>query len=257
MAPYQRRPLPERPGGEPVAASDVTYEQLMSPLSCPVDPPPAPRPDYQRTLTEGRLLNTYIEPVPSDRPRENLALRNHPFLPCGTQDSKRSLCDSGMPSRLSSRNYASMYSFDSQDLQSVSQQQEQLLNVTMVTTHSVGDLTEFTAVSEVTQKPLGPWASRGALDLWPSSIEVEPESGEESCDSAERGFLEASGDEPADTSNSNSTDSCDQLSTRHNFTVSFKVNTSRSTATLLQLSAILQHLLRLTVLVSSISSKGA
>ncbi len=236
-APYSRRPLPRRPVREPSTPGDVTYEQLMSPLSCPLDPPPAPRSDYQRTLTEGRLLNTYIEPVSSQQLRQNYA-HEHSQFPCAGNSDRlcqesgcRALCDSDMPPPpVPSRNYASIYSFDSQDLQSVSQLQapEERLNVTMLSGvgGSLSDLTEFTAVSE-SKKPLGPWASAGALDLWPSSIEAlsDSEGNNDSCDSAERAFIEATSDEHQDN---NSTDSRDQVSPRHNFTISFKVQNQMS-----------------------------
>ena len=225
-APSSKRPLPRRPMKDPSSPGDVTYEQLMSPLSCPLDPPPAPRPEYHRTLTEGRLLNTYIEPVSREPSRQNYDLQQHHFLCAGSSDRfyqdsvSRTLCESDMPPPLPTRNYTNMSTaspIDSQDLRSVSQL-EQSHNVTVSAIEdTVGQYTDFTSVSEV-RKISGPWSSRGALDLWPSSIEIDPESGDESCDSAEYAFLE-----DATEDQDISTESCDQLSTQHDFTVSFKV----------------------------------
>ena len=224
-----KRPLPQRPMKAPSTPGDVTYEQLMSPLSCPLDPPPAPGAGYRRTLTEGRLLNTYIEPVTSEQSRQNYELSHQ----CSGksdrfyQDSvSRTMCDSDMPPPLPTRNYTniSLSSVDTQDLRSVSQQ-EQPHNVTMVTgvEDSVYQDIDFTAVSEM-KKISGPWDSRGALDLWPSSIELESESGDESDDDAEYAFLEdAVDDQEEQEEQEDSTDSYHQLSTRHNFTVNFKV----------------------------------
>ena len=221
-----KRPLPQRPMKAPSTPGDVTYEQLMSPLSCPLDPPPAPVPGYHRTLTEGRLLNTYIEPLSSEQSRQNYELGHQ----CASksdrfyQDSvSRTLCDSDMPPPLPARNYTdmSLSSVDTQDLRSVSQQ-EHPHNVTMVSgeDNTVDRFSDFSSISE-RRKISGPWTSRGALDLWPSSIEIEDDSGDESCDSAEYAFLEDATE--CDEEQDNSTDSCDQLSTRHDFTVSFKV----------------------------------
>ena len=221
-----KRPLPQRPMKAPSTPGDVTYEQLMSPLSCPLDPPPAPVPGYHRTLTEGRLLNTYIEPLSREQSRQNYEISHQ----CASksdrfyQDSvSRTLCDSDMPPALPTRNYTNVSpsSVDTQDLQSVSHP----YNITMVSgeDNTVDRFSDFSSVSEM-RKISGPWTSRGALDLWPSSIEIEEDSGDDSCDSAEYAFLEDATECPEDQDQDNSTDSCDQLSTRHDFTVSFKVS---------------------------------
>ena len=204
----------------------------MSPLSCPLGPAPAPK--HRRMVSEGRMVNTYIEPISSEQSRQNSLQYMQQY--CSISDVERATESSGMskclsesdcPPPLPARNYTQSIHGSIQSLQS-----QMSVAPTMGSMQSLAppynsmvsegqdseqdtiyqSVSMFSRPDDSTLPPVsGPWNSPGAMDLWPSSIE---QSTEEDPVSADEAFLEESRE---------SNDSWDQLSTRHNFTVSFKV----------------------------------